>query len=95
MFAENLAVFMADFGVPCTCGYVNFTGILNAPDETLNMGGLNVLSTMYMLEARSADLAGAGIMSASALSVNGVAFTVRDVLSIDDGAITHLTLTKV
>lgn len=95
MFLENTKVFMADFGVPCTCGAYAFTAILNAPDDTLNMGGVNVLSTMYVLEVRTVDVAGGVLVSGSAVIVNSVPFTVRDVLSIDDAAIVHLTLSKV
>jgi hypothetical protein len=94
MFTENPAVFVRDFGVPCSCGDYNFTGVLDVPDETLNMGGVNVLSTMYVLLVASADVVSAGIASASAIVVNGQAFVVRDVLSIDDGLFNQLTLSK-
>lgn len=91
---ENLAVFMTDFGVPCSAGAFNFTGILDLPDETLGMAGVNVLSTMYVLQVRTSDVRAASIASNSSVTVNGQAFTVRDVISIDDGAFSHLTLSK-
>ncbi len=94
MFAELTSVFLRDFGVPCTCGAFAFTGILDAPDDTLNMGGVNVLSTMYVLQVQSSDVAAGSIVSGSALTVNGQAFVVRDVLSVDDGVFSHLTLSK-
>lgn len=94
MLTENPAVFLQDFGVPCTCGAYSFTGVLDAPDETLNMGGVNVLSTMYVLQVQTSDVVAAGIASGSNLAVNGQAFVVRDVLSTDDGVFTHLTLSK-
>ena len=34
---------MRDFGKPCFANGHAFTGILDAPDDTLNMGGVNVL----------------------------------------------------
>jgi hypothetical protein len=80
--------------VPCSCGDYNFTGILDIPDETLNMGGVNVLSTMYVLLASASDIASAGIASGSAIVVNGLSYVVRDVLSIDDGLFNQLTLSK-
>lgn len=94
MLTENTGVFVKDFGVPCICGTYSFTGILNIPDETLNMAGVNVLSTMYVLEVQTSDVLAAAIVSGTALTVNGQAFTVRDVLSVDDGTFTHLTLSK-
>ncbi len=45
MIAEGLDVFLADFGVVCTSGGQTFKGLLDTPDETLNMGGVNILST--------------------------------------------------
>lgn len=94
MITENLAIFLQDFGVPCSCGAINFTGVLDTPDETLSMGGVNVLSTMYTLLVRASDVAAAAIASASALTVNGAAYTVRDILLQDDGAFCVLTLSK-
>jgi len=101
MFAESRSVFLRDFGVPCTCGAWAFTGILDAPDDTLSMGGVNVLSTMWALTLPYSDVVAGAIVSGSAIAVDATSmglgnltFTVRDVLSIDDGAWNHLTLTK-
>ena len=94
MFTENLNVFLRDFGVPCACGAYAFTGVLDLPDDTLNMGGVNVLSTMYVLMCKASDVLAGGIASSSSITVNGAAFVVRDVLSLDDGAFNHLTLSK-
>lgn len=94
MFIEDPSVFMADFGLPCTCGAYAFTGILNTPDETMNMGGVNIISTMYELLTASANVAAGAITSGVSLGVNGQAFTVRDVLLGDDGLFTRLSLSK-
>ncbi len=94
MLPENTAVFLRDFGAPCTCGAYAFTGVLDAPDDTLSMGGVNVLSTMYALLMTKADVLGGAIGTGSNVTVNGQAFVVRDVLSIDDGVFNHLTLSK-
>ena len=94
MLTENLSVFMRDFGQPCTANGRSFPGILDAPDDTLNMGGVNVLSTMYVLQAAAADVLAAGIVSGTAITVGSTAFVVRDVLSLEDGAFNQLTLSK-
>ena len=94
MFAENLSVFTRDFGQLCTANGRTFTGILDAPDDTLNMGGVNVLSTMYVLQTPAADVLAAGIVSGTDITVSGVPFVVRDVLSLEDGAFNQLTLSK-
>ncbi len=94
MFAETLDVFFADFGVVCTAGGRTFRGLLDTPDETLNMGGVNILSTMYVCTVKTDDATAAGLVSGSAITVGGVAYVVRDVMLVDDGALSHLTLSK-
>ena len=96
MLTENLGEYLRDFGVPCSAGAYTFTGILDAPDDTLNMGagGVNVLSTMYVLLVKASDVLAGAIASGSAITVNGQAFVVRDVLSLEDAAFTNLTLSK-
>jgi hypothetical protein len=94
VLTEHPGVFLKDFGVPCSCGTYSFTGIPDVPDETLNMGGVNVLSTMYALQVQTSDVVAAGIVSGSQITANGQAFVVRDVLSVDDGVFSHLTLSK-
>ena len=94
MFAENLAVFFADFGVACTAGTYAFTGILDTPDESMNMAGVNLLSTMYELICKTTDVHAAGIATGSSITAAGNAYVVRDVMLEDDGAITKLTLSR-
>lgn len=91
---ENLALFFADFGVPCSVGATNFTGILDMPDDTWSAAGVNVQGTGYLLQARTSDIALAAISSGTTVTVGGRAYVVRDVMLIDDGAVTHLTLSK-
>lgn len=101
MFSESPGVFLADFGCPCTCGAYPFTGTLDAPDDTLSMGGVNQISTMYVLEVLTSDVVAAGIQTGSTIVVDATSmglgvltFCVRDVLAIDDGVFKHLTLQK-
>lgn len=94
MLTETPDVFLRDFGVPCTAGGVAFTGILDSPDETLNMAGVNVLSTMYTLLIKTASVPLAGITSGCNLVAGTTSFVVRDVMLQDDGLFTMLTLSK-
>jgi hypothetical protein len=95
MFAENPDVFLKDFGVTvelsssCCC-----KGIFDQPDEGFQMGGRNVLSTSYQVTVKTSDVQAAGTASGSAITVDGVAYTVRDVLQEDDGVFCKLTLTR-
>ena len=61
---------------------------------TLNMAGINVLSTMFSLQVQSSDVTAATLATGSAVTVNGAAYTVRDVMLIDDGVFSKLTLSK-
>jgi hypothetical protein len=94
VFAENLDVFLRDFGVPCTANGRTFIGILDTPDETLNMAGVNQLSTMYLLTVKTSDVTAAALVSGNSITVNATAYVVRDVMLDDDGALSHLTLSK-
>ena len=94
MITEDPAVFLADFGVPCTSNGVPFTGVLDTPDQTLSMAGVNVLSTMYALTVKTADVTAAAIATGSAVTVNGAPFVVRDTVLQDDGVFSILTLSK-
>ena len=91
---ENLALFFADFGVPCSVGAINFTAIFDLPDDTWSAAGVNVQGTGYLLQARTSDIVAASITSGTNVTVNGTVYVVRDVMLIDDGAVTHLTLSK-
>lgn len=94
MFAENPDVFLRDFGVPCVANGQAFTGILDTPDETLNMAGVNMLSTMYTLTVKTSATTAAALASNTAVTANGIAFVVRDVMLEDDGVFTKLTLSR-
>jgi len=94
MFAENPDVFLRDFGVPCSANGRSFTGVLDTPDETLNMAGVNVLSTMYECQIKTSDSQAAHLVSGTAFTANGIAYVVRDVMLLDDGLFTKLSLSK-
>lgn len=94
MFAENLDIFVREFGVACVAGGQTFLGILGQPDDQLLMGGVNVLSTMYELTAKSSDLAALAIKTKTSIVISTIAYEVRDVMLMDDGAFSKLTLSK-
>jgi hypothetical protein len=94
MFAENLSVFLADFGVPCSANSVNFVGVLDMPSELIGLGHGDVVSNAYTLLVQTTDGQAAGLASGVAVTANGVVYVVRERLLEDDGAFTRFTLRK-
>jgi hypothetical protein len=94
MFGENLDIFLRDFGAPCTVAGQPITGILNQPDDQMLMAGVNILSTMYALTVKTADVTAQLIKSKTVILINTVSYEVRDVMLQDDGSFTILTLSK-
>lgn len=88
---EDLSVFLQDFGVSCTAGVVSALGILDMPSQIVADG--MVLSTDYTLTARTADFG--GLLYGDSITVNSVAYQVREVRRIDDGAFVEIGLQKV
>ena len=85
------AVFLQDFGVPVVWGAINATGILDMPSQIID-GGM-VISTDYKLTFATADLL--GLDTDDALTVDGTAYTVRDVRIMSDGVFSEAILSKV
>lgn len=94
MFAENLDVFMQDFGVPCQVRSYTFTGIFDMPSQTIGVGHGDVVSNEYSLLVKTADATAGGIRGGSTITINGQVFVVRERLLEDDGAFTRFTLRK-
>jgi hypothetical protein len=91
-FTEDLGAFFsqADFAVPLTWGLVTAEVILDAPDEQIIDG--RVLSREYAITYESADLV--GLSGGATVTVDGTAYTVREVTALDDGKIMRATLRK-
>jgi len=87
---EDLTIFLQDFGVSCTAGAVTALGILDMPAQVL-AGGM-VLSTDYTLTARRTDFG--ELLYGDSITVNGVAYTVRETRLIDDGSFVEIGLQK-
>lgn len=91
-FTEDLSVFFdaAGFGLAATWGAYSATVLLDAPTEDV-LGG-RVSSDEYQATLPYASLP--GIARGAAITIAGVAYTVREVDRLDDGAIKRLRLTK-
>ena len=87
---EDLDIFLADFGVSCTAGAVTANGILDMPSQILSDG--MVLSTDYTLTAKASDFG--TLIRGDSITVDSVAYTVRETMLIDDGKIVQIALQK-
>jgi hypothetical protein len=87
---EDLDIFLADFGVSCTAGAVTANGILDMPSQILSDG--MVLSTDYTLTARASNFG--SLIRGDAITVDTVAYTVRETMLIDDGKFVQIALQK-
>lgn len=89
--AETLDSFLTDFGVTVTNGTTTTTGILDMPTEMV--GGGMVLMSDYMLTIKSSVYP--SLAYGSSLTVNGIAYSVREVRAQDDGNFTLVFLSRV
>ena len=87
---EDLDIFLADFGVNCTAGAVTANGILDMPSQILSDG--MVLSTDYTLTARASNFG--TLIRGNSITVDSVAYTVRETMLIDDGKFVQIALQK-
>jgi hypothetical protein len=87
---EDLDIFLADFGVSCTAGAVTANGILDMPSQILSDG--MVLSTDYTLTAKATNFG--TLIRGDSITVDSVAYTVRETMLIDDGKIVQIALQK-
>ena len=87
---EDLDIFLADFGVSCTAGAITANGILDMPSQILSDG--MVLSTDYTLTARTSKFG--SLIRGDSITVDSVAYTVRETMLIDDGKFVQIALQK-
>lgn len=90
-FTDDLDIFLADFGVTVTNGIVTGVGVLDMPSEMIADGV--VLTTDYKLTVKTSDFG--GLLYGDGLTVNGVNYTVRNAMLVDDGSFTELSLMKI
>lgn len=92
-FTEDLAPYIADFGVPCVFGVQQFSGLLDQPDELMQLQRGNALSREYSLTYITAQ---ATLARGTTGTVSGVAFSVREAPhQVGDGAFSTVLLSKV
>ncbi|MDR3414213.1 MAG: hypothetical protein P4L87_25175 [Formivibrio sp.] len=89
MFCEDMAAFFAD-GVVATFNGVDANVWLNMPDHSV-LGDMQI-SSEYAIEFVTGALP--GIAHGRSITVDGIAYTVREVTKIDDGATSVATLSK-
>lgn len=87
---ENLDIFLQDFGVTCVSGGVTALAILDMPSQIVADG--MVLTTDYTLTAKASDFG--TLKYDTAITVAGVAYTVRDTKFVDDGKFVEIALQK-
>lgn len=89
MITEFPDEFLADFGKTVVFNGTTVKGILDMPTEVLS--GNMVLSTDYQLTFKTSALA---LSYASAITVDGIAYTVKSVRQVDDGTFSIADLQK-
>ena len=88
--ATTQNVYLNDFGLTCISGSTTAKGILEQPDQIL--AGDVIISTEYELTAKTSDFG--SLVSGNTITVDGTAFTVRDVRKENDGVFCRLSLSK-
>ena len=91
-FQEDLDAFFdtPGFTVPVVFGDTTGVGYFQSPDEIIADG--LVLTTDYAVIVKTSDFS--TVTNGSAMTVDGVAYTVREPMRLDDGKIMRVMLTK-
>ena len=87
---EDLNIFVDDFGLSCTAGATTANGILDMPSQVISDG--MVLTTDYTLTARASAFC--TLIRGDAITVAGIAYTVRETMLVGDGAFVQIALQK-
>ena len=89
--SNDLDVFFdAPFGVSATSGETTANVLFDEPSQVL--AGDMVLTTDYQITAKASDF---GTLTAgTSITVNSVAYTVRETRLIDDGLLCEISLQK-
>jgi hypothetical protein len=88
--SEDLSIFFDDFSVAVVFGAITGVGILDMPSEIVADGV--VLTTDYKLTCLTSVFGSAKY--GDTLTVDGVSYTVRESLQIDDGKFSTIMLTR-
>jgi len=87
---EDLDIFLEDFGVTCTSGATTAQGILDMPSQVISDG--MVLTTDFTLTARATAFG--ALVRGSSITVDGLTYTVRETMLIDDGNFVQLGIQR-
>lgn len=85
---EDLALFFADFGVDAVFGADTAVVLLDKPDADVFDG--QIIANDPVITFATTDLT--GLVRGSAITVDGVGYTVRDVNLVDDGKLSKARL---
>ena len=88
--ATTQNVYLDDFGVSCTSGSTTAKANLEPPD--LVLAGNQIVSTDYQLTAKTSDFG--SLIAGASITVDSVAYTVREVRKLDDGTFCEISLQK-
>ena len=91
-FAEDLDAFFdtPGFTVPVASGETTSVGYFESPNEIIADGV--VLTTDYAVVVKTSDFS--AVTNGSAMTVDGIAYTVREPMLLDDGKIMRVMLMK-
>tara|TARA_X000001388_G_scaffold74061_1_gene66497 strand:+ start:218 stop:505 length:288 start_codon:yes stop_codon:yes gene_type:complete len=84
------SAYLNDFGVSCTSGGTTAKAILEQPD--LVLAGNQIVSTDYQLTAKVSDFG--SLIAGALITVDSVAYTVREVRKLDDGIFCEISIQK-
>lgn len=90
MMTEDMTVFFADFGVPVSFGSLTTKALFDKAGTVQDLGGLPI--TVQEDSILFATVALPGLKKDSSLTVDGTAYTVRNVQRQDDGKVSRATL---
>lgn len=90
MFVEDLAPFFADFGLLAVSAGQSAKVLFEMPGEEIFSGMQQ--STEYAITYRSTDLP--GLAAGSSTTVDGVDYTVRQIIPQDDGKLIKAQLRR-
>ena len=89
-FTEDLDTYFADFSDTVVYNSTTYKGILDQPDEMIADG--LVVTTDYQLTAKTSDFG--SLIAGASITVDSVAYTVREVRKLDDGTFCEISLQK-
>ena len=84
------SAYLDDFGVSCTSGDTTAKAILEQPD--LVLAGDRIVSTDYQLTAKTSDFG--DLVAGATITVDDVAYTVRELRKLDDGIFCEISIQK-